>query len=209
MRTPKQKAGGKWVFVADESLTPEERHKQLEDDVDEMLNVAPNDFGVRCSLVRERENYLPGKNKVPDDGAWILVKDSPPMQYTVPPMSIWFATPWPMTNDRLDTHRVKIITPQGELGVFPREYSLLEHPEKYYEFVGDGMEVKFFGNEEGVPRDKLFYLRSRGISKKDALVMLVGNIKAHGVLWIETTREVVACFGMEFPPDTRNATLAT
>ena len=90
------------------------------------------------------------------------------------------------------SHRVKVMTPKGELGLFPREYSYIKEPQKYYEFIGDGMEMKFFGNEEGVPKDKLFYLRSRGISKKDALCMLIAEIKCHGVMWIEAARERLA-----------------
>ena len=211
MRKPRQKSGGVWKFVPDTDRDPAEVQRELKEEVDEMLitraSLCP-DFHSRLGVVKERENYLPGKNKVPEDGAWILVKDPPATEYTVPPMSIWFATPWPMQDVRLEPHRVKIVTPRGDLGIYPCEYSMIEHPEKYFEFVGDGMEAKFFGNEEGIPRDKLFYLRSRGISKRDAMVMLIGEIKAHGVLWIESTRETVACFNMEFPDDKRNATLA-
>lgn len=152
-------------------------------------------------------DYFPGSNKVPDGGAWILVKTPPFTQFTVPPLSIWFAEPWPIEHERHCSHRVRIITPKGELGLFPREYSLITDPAKYYEFVGSGMEIKFFGNDEGVPKDKLFYLRSRGISKKDALCMLIAEIKAHGVMWIETNREVAEHFCREFPDESRLATL--
>ena len=157
--------------------------------------------------MEEYQNYFPGKNQVPDGGAWILVKDSPPTEYTVSPFSIWFAEPWPMENERHCSHRVKIITPKGELGLYPREYSLIEDTSKYYEFIGDGFEIKFFGAEDGVPKDKLFYLRSRGIGKKDALAMLMGEIKAHGVLWMEANKEVCAAFGKEWPDESRLATV--
>lgn len=211
MRKPKQKPAGKWVFVPQKDMTPEEIQQQLEDDVDSHLQMQASfglDMEARWGLVRQREDFLPGKNKVPEGGAWILIKDPPNTEYTVPPMSVWFAEPWPHREERLSTHRVKILTPKGELGIYPREYSLIEDPGKYYEFIGQGMEIKFFGNEEGVPKDKLFYLRSRGISKAEALSLLIGSIKAHGVLWIEATRETVSSFGMDFPPDERNATLA-
>ena len=120
-----------------------------------MMGSPDNPFAA----MEQFQDYFPGRNKVPDGGGWILVKTPPPTEYTVPPLSIWFAEPWPMDNERHSTHRVKILTPKGELGLFPREYSLIEDPAKYYEFVGQGMEIHFFGNEEGVPKDALFYLR--------------------------------------------------
>jgi hypothetical protein len=158
------------------------------------------------AVIDEFHDYFPGEQEVPEEGAWILVKELPGMEYMVPPLSIWFATPWPQTSGRHQLHRVKIITPKGEIGVYPHEYSKVADPGKYFEFVGDGMTVKFFGNEEGVPRDKLFYIRSRGISKKDAMLMLIGSIMAHGVMWLETDEEVCKQFGYKWPPKERLAT---
>lgn len=169
--------------------------------------LAGADMRSRFAAVESFQDYFPGTNKVPDEGGWILVKDSLPTEYTVTPLSIWFAEPWPISGERHCSHRVKIMTPKGEIGLFPREYTLIADPGKYYEFIGNGMEIKFFGNEEGVPRDKLFYLRSRGIAKQDALALLIGSIKAHGVLWIESSREVAEVFGKKWPSDERNATL--
>ena len=202
----RRKADGKWVFVPDSTLPPEEQQEIQMKKVSEMLALSwdqKNPFAAAEQFM----DYFPGSNKVPDGGAWILVKTPPPTQFTVPPLSIWFAEPWPIERERFNSHRVKIITPKGELGLFPREYSLIENPAKYYEFVVDGMEIKFFGNEEGVPKDKLFYLRSRGIAKKDALCMLIAEIKVHGVMWIETDRNVAETFIRDFPDDSRLATL--
>jgi hypothetical protein len=157
--------------------------------------------------VEQIHDYFPGANEVPKEGAWILVKTPPPCEYTVPPLSMWFATPWDMKRERNNSHRVRIVTPRGDLGLFPREYSIVKNPEKYHEFLGQGMELQFFGGVDGVPADQLFYLRSRGISKRDAIAMLLGNIRAHGVCWIETSRELCATFGMEWPEENRLATV--
>lgn len=203
------------MFVPDkalEDMTPEELAEHEARRMDEVAAMiqpfSGSSMEMRFAAVEEFTNYFPGTNKVSEEGDWVLVKNPPPCEFTVPPLSIWFATPWPQQGERHCSHRVKIVTPRGDLGLYPREYSKVTDPGKYFEFVGEGMEVKFFGNEEGVPKDQLFYLRSRGVSKKDAMTMLIGNIKAHGVLWIESTRETVAQFGMEFPDDKRNATLA-
>lgn len=205
MKKPRARKTGKWVFVADESISPEEREQQKMDEVASGLGIFHNPDNPFAAC-EELFDCFPGENELPEGGAWILVKDSPHTEYTVPPLSIWYAEPWPMKTTRHDPHRVKIVTPKGTLGLFPREYSRLSDPGKYYEFIGDGMEIHFFGSEEGVPKDKLFYIRSRGVSKKDALALLIGEIKAHGVLWIEADLQVCATFGMEMPCRKRLAT---
>lgn len=210
MRKPKSRPEGKWVFVPTKELTPaqqEEYEEQRKNEVVQGLAMLRHLSGNPFAALEEFRNYFPGDNQVPEGGAWVLVKESPHTEFTVPPLSIWFAEPWPMQHERHCSHRVKIVTPRGDLGLFPREYSLITDPQKYYEFLGEGMEIKFFGNEEGVPKDKLFYLRSRGISKKDALAMLIGEIKSHGIMWIETQKEVAMTFCRSWPDASRLATL--
>lgn len=210
MRKPRSKPGGKWTFVPDKDRTPEEVQADAENFAFGQAGIQSlfsKSFADRCKVVEQVQDYLPGNNKVPEGGAWILIKNSPPTEYTVPPLSIWYAEPWPMGDGNRITYRVKVVTPKGELGVFPREYSLIGDPGKYFQFIGEGMEAKFFGSEEGIPRDKLFYLRSRGISKTDAIIMLIGSIKAHGVMWLESSPEVAEHFGKQFPDAKRLATV--
>lgn len=205
MKKPRRRKGGQWVFVPDEDIPEEERHLQRMDEVVQMLSLgwtADNPFAA----VDQFHDYFPGENVVPEGGAWILVKDSPPTEFTLRPFSIWFAEPWPMENDRWGCNRVKVMTPRGELGLFPREFSVVKDPAKYYEFLGQGITIHFFGKEEGVPKDALFYLRSRGISKRDALCMLISEIKAPCVLWLETDPKIAATFGREQPEESRIAT---
>lgn len=204
----KAKAKGKWVFVPDEQIPEEERHRDEMEAVTNMLALGwTSDHPFAAA--EQFHDYFPGDNMVPEGGGWILVKTPPPTEYTVPPFSIWFAEAWPMECERHDSHRVRIITPRGELGLFPREFSYVKDPAKYYEFVGQGMTIHFFGNETGVPKDALFYLRSRGVSKRDALCMLIADIKSHGVMWIETDPEIAASFGRERPAQYRLATEKT
>jgi len=206
MRKPRNRAGGKWVFVEDKNRDPAESEEEKMEEVVQMLTTFRSKDHP-FAAVEQFYDYFPGANKVPDGGAWVLVKNSPPTEYTVPPLSIWFAEPWPMEKERHCSHRVKLVTPRGDLGLFPREYSLIEDPSKYYEFIGADMEIKFFGSDVGIPELPLFYLRSRGIGKKDAITMLVGQIKASGVCWIETREKIAAQLGMQWPSKERNATL--
>lgn len=211
-RKPKQKAEdrGRWVYVPENELTPEQIEDNLEADKDEVMSKISvfGDPNYPFARIDEFHDYFPGNNEVPKGGSWIMVTKDPGTRYIPPPLSIWFATAWPMFSGRHQIHRVKILTPKGELGLFPHEYSRVENPEKYYEFIGDGMTVKFFGGAgtKGVPADALFYLRSRGVSLKDAMIMLIGSIKAHGVLWLETDENVIKTFGYEWPAEHRLAT---
>lgn len=202
-RKPKEKPGGRWMFVPDEELTEEQKQDNLEADMDEVTKMltAFRDPDYPFAAVEEFQDYFPGKNEVPKNGSWILVKKQPDTEYTVPPLSIWFATPWPVKDHggRFKPHRIKIVTPKGDLGLWPHEYALVDNPGKYFEFIGTDMQARFFGNEKGIPADKLFYIRSRGVSKKDAIIMLIGSVMAHGVLWLETAQHICEQIGYPWP----------
>lgn len=204
MAKKKAKPDGKWVFVPTSEMTLEEQQAHYDDAVMKYISGMPSaDMRGRIAAF---ENYLPGENKLPEGGDWIMVRVAPHTQYTVPPMSIWFAEPWPMNNERFASNRVKVLTPRGDLGLFPCEYSRIRNPATFLEFVGKGMSLHFFGQETGVPVEKLFYLQAKGVSRKDALGMLIGEIRAHGVLWMETDREIVAQFYYDYPAEAALAT---
>ena len=223
---PEDVAGGKWVLVPDEDLNEtdkqrlseyekQEQERLLEYEMDLVMSTLSvfGDSKHPFAAADQFQDYFPGNQEIPKKGAWIMIKQLLPTEFTPPPLSFWFATPWPMEHTsraHRPPHRAKIITPRGELGVFPHEYSLVTDPGKYWEFIGTGeMKACFFGLEQrkGIPPDALFYLRSRGISKRDAITMLVGNIHAHGVLWLETDPKVAAVFGLEWPPESKLATI--
>lgn len=205
--------GYKMVPVRDESVSDE-------DVLDHSMHVVSEGVSISLSLgdwtfekglaaAREFTDYFPGRNQIEVDGSWIMVTDPPATEYTVPPMSFWFAVEWPMNGIAGNrVHRVKIITPKGELGLFPREYSKIDKIEKYYEFMGQGIEPVFFGaGSGGIPSDQLFYLRSRGISKRDAIVMLMGSIKSQDVMYLLTDKSITDHFGMKWPNEDRLATV--
>lgn len=213
----KARPGYKLVEVPDETITPEQRSYLDNQSQDEIISaicgiIPENMDPMQCGLGRLNEflSYFPGNNELDPEGNWIMIKESPPTEYTVPPFSLWFATPWPqagMLDKKL--HRVKVVTPKGSLGLYPFEYVKCESITPFIELIDpkDGFELKFFGNLEGAPKDALFYIRSRGISKVDAFKMLLGEIKTHGVCWIQADRKYAEIYGKEWPHDSKNACL--
>ncbi len=207
-----------YVLVPRSDLTQEHAEKIKTDEIDTYMNaqvqmmnacMPENFFQNGLAAIAERRAFLPGDQKLSDEGDWIMVTTPPPTEYTVPPMSFWFALPWLMEgHGGHPMHRVKIITPRGNLGLFPHEYSKVTDVSRYYEFFGNGIEPIFFGaGEGGVPSDALHYLRSRGISKAEAIKMLIGSIKSPDVLYLMTDKSITDTFGMEWPHESRLATL--
>ena len=197
-----------------EELSQEAKDELAQDEVMEaissLLSLVPDEkrFQYGLGAVDEYTDHFPGTNLVEDPGSWVMIIRKLPTPYIPPPLSIWFATPWPTKGRRGHTmHRVKIITPCGEIGVWPHEYSKVRDISKYYEFIGKGMEIKFFGGVEGIPADALFYIRSRGISKSDAITLLMGLIKSPEVCWVETTKETATDLGFEWPKKSQLATV--
>jgi hypothetical protein len=193
---PKAPAGHEWVL---KPLTDERSEEIRRDEVFRAVTagvgLGTSDFAFRCKRLDEYHDYFPGENALQEEGDWVMVKTPPSTEYTVTPFSFWFAVPWPMKGIAGHTlHRVKIKTPRGDLGLFSHEYSKIQDIGKYFEFIGDGIDMRFFGGVEGVPRDALFYLRSRGISKSDAIKMLLSLIRSQEVCWLETRREAAEVF---------------
>lgn len=210
-RQPKAPAGHEWIL---QPLTDERAEEERKDEVFRAVTACAGlgtaDFAFRCKRVDEYHDYFPGDNALQEEGDWVMVKEPPQTEYTVTPFSFWFAVPWPMQGVMGHTlHRVKIKTPRGDLGLFSHEYSKIQDIGRYFEFIGEGIDIKFFGGVEGVPKDALFYLRSRGISKTDAIKMLLSLIRSQEVCWLETRRkEAEHFFRGEWPTEDRLATNA-
>lgn len=197
-RRSKAKKGppGKWVFVAD---SPEEAREHREQRVHALLSPFPSSsFHDRCATVDQFYDYCPHESQIlPEGGGWVLVKNPPGTEYTVEPLSLWFAEAWPMDGD-LVPYRIKVVTPQGMLGLFPHEYAAVD-VNKYIEFIGHGYSAMFFTNPTGITdaafKEKLLYIRSRGVGKAEAFSMLIGELKQHGVLWLDADQEVKDSIG--------------
>lgn len=147
------------------------------------------------------EDYFPHR-KVEEQGAWIMVQKPPCTEYTVPPLSIWYAMPWDMTaasKAGIALKRVKILTPSGELGLFPHEFSVVTDISFY---VGKDHEGVFFRTMNDTPvvnYDALHYLMSRGISREEATLMIIEQMKDPTYGWFEIAPQYAAWAGKEWP----------
>lgn len=136
---------------------------------------------------------------IPKEGCWIMVKKSPPTDFTVPPLSMWYAfdDPIPRGNSGLTYHRARILTPKGDLWLWPAEYTKVKDISVYFGFKENEVHIILLGGE-GVNSESLFYLRSRGISKADAIKMLLGEVKSQNVAFITFHPDAVACFTRDY-----------
>jgi hypothetical protein len=160
-------------------------------------------------LGNDPAQYFPedyGK-EIPDEGAWICVIEVPftALEFDVPLLSMWRArrhhcsfggirigngvrpilSPW-------RPQQAVITTPGGDLHLWPHEYSIIENPAG---LVGlEGVEIHTLGGEPVLPDDddRLFYLMSRGISKHDAALILLGDMRALDFAYFTFPDDVVA-----------------
>ena len=96
---------------------------------------------------------------------------------------------------------VKVLTEWGEVVLKPHEYNRLtnERLQCYLEEIRDNQQGRLVflhhgQNLQGKLADRLFYLRSRGISYLDALMMLVDLVKSRNLFYIEMHPAVVQMF---------------
>lgn len=86
--------------------------------------------------------------------------------------------------------QVSIKTVFGDVCINPDEYSICrDDMTDYFEAIKDGHAfIRYMTKSTtmtGKIRDQIFYLRSRGISYADALLLVWGNIKSQTLFWIE------------------------
>ena len=162
------------------SLNPEWVEYQKE----QRLAAASQFGGVPAVMQLEPEEW--GK-KVGEEGAWVIVMMPPPTEYTVEPLSIWYAVEDEYSrDDGVRFYRVRILTPDGPLWLWPHEYTILQDlPGLIRE---EGMQVHYLSDQAAVQEDRLFYLRSRGIGKQDALLMLIGDVKEQTFCYFTSPR---------------------
>jgi hypothetical protein len=141
--------------------------------------------------------------KLPEDGAWIRVNTPPNTLFTVPPFSMWFAVPDPSDKYK-NLYRARILTPQGSLWVLPCEYCIIPDIGDFVGMDKEGYYMRFIGDDGGFNADQLFYLRSRGVGKKDAELLLIkaGGLKSQTYCWFECHPVYGVAFGKDWPhPD--------
>lgn len=140
--------------------------------------------------------------KLPPEGQWIQVTKSPHTEYTVPPFSIWFATPWQMdvgTRIGFKAKRVQVVTPKGSLGLFPSEYAIIKDVSQFLGREREGVYLRQMNDQPVVDKEALFYLQSRGVPRQKAMLLLINQIKDPSFLWIEFAPQYGEFFGREWP----------
>lgn len=184
--TPRAKPGYK-ITVDHEWLA--EHKKEI---IDEMSNEV-------CFSSTEVESYFPGDfGKDIGDGAWILVLHPPCTEIKIKKFSIWYAVP---SEPSMKHHKypifmklVSLMTEFGELRLFPREYSIIDL-RKYLPNLSirddntePDMEIRYLNSDPRLSdkmKDMVFYLRSRGISRGTAYIMLLDQIKDPNFCYFE------------------------
>jgi hypothetical protein len=136
------------------------------------------------------EDYYPQDySKSIGKGAWIMVKRKSATVPEVPTLSIWYARPWAMSEGAVlgvKVKRVKILTPQGPLGLLPSEYVVIKDIDTYLQRPpSEGIRIRYTGDHAHVSSDTIHYIMSRGIARKDALLMCLKQIAIPTFLWIE------------------------
>ena len=170
------------------------------------------------SPMQDLEMYYPedyGK-AIPKEGAWIMVLDTHSFGKSdsdrktsslwVKALSFYYAKPVVKNFDsdwQVGQKLAQIITKQGEALLYPHEYNVVGDIYKYYESFGDGINIIWLNDkaekEVGNP-EALFYIRSRGISLKEAYKMILGEIKDQNLLYLESDDEIMEMFNKQVPP---------
>lgn len=140
--------------------------------------------------------FPPEGSLVPEEGAWIIVKDVPhtALEFDVPLYSIWRAKPappyhrefvlgyrktiqWPM-------HRAVIQTPGGELTLYPTEFVTTDLA-KWMDMVDEGVTVNYMGiGEPGELAEQVWYMQAHGIPRHQALTLLLADLDDQGFAYL-------------------------
>lgn len=133
------------------------------------------------------------------EGAWVFVIDPPhtvqSSVFQVPLLSLWWARPHVLNDGRWGNrlpYQGVITTPAGDLHLWPHEYTICADPAA---FLGEeGVTIHSLGGDPVLDEDHLFYLRSRGISRQDATVMLFDQIKGANFCYVTFDESTVDMF---------------
>lgn len=128
--------------------------------------------------------YFPGDKLIPEEGAWILVIEVPhtALQFDVPLLSMWRARHHELNSGAVTIakgvkawpQQAVISTPGGDLHLWAHEYVVISDPRG---LVGDpDTTLHQLGGSPVLNEDHLFYLQSRGIQHRDAVLMLFDQI---------------------------------
>ncbi|QDH91601.1 hypothetical protein QDA01_gp88 [Microbacterium phage Cinna] len=130
--------------------------------------------------------YMPEPERtIPEEGAWIIVVEVPrgvAIDFDVPPLSMWRARHHELNSGGVEIakgvkvwpQQAVIATPAGDLHLWPHEYIVVKDPAG---LVGDpDATLHQLGGSPVLNEDHMFYLMSRGISHREAVLLLFDQI---------------------------------
>lgn len=136
--------------------------------------------------------YFPGDKAIPDEGAWVIVIEVPhtALAWEVPLLSMWRARHHELNAGGVEIakgvkvwpQQAVISTPAGDLHLWPHEYIVVTDPRG---LVGDpDSTLHQLGGSPVLNEDHLFYLQSRGIAHRDAVLMLFDQITDQDFIYV-------------------------
>jgi len=143
--------------------------------------------------LRDPSEFLP--DKWYEEAQWIIVTKTPDCQILVPKFSMWIALP-DESNDikcvGITKKYWKIFTPYGELRLHLNEAHIVDIT-KYADSIGIDCHIKFLNKNpeitDNVIKERIFYIRSRGIGKIDAMKYVLGDLKDPQLFYIVFRKE--------------------
>ena len=134
--------------------------------------------------------------QIADEGAWIIVLDPPHVQLTndfqLPRLSMWRATRFDGAHLARDLpfrfQQAVINTPGGTVHLWPTEYTIIDD---ITQFVGQepNCTLHSLGGQPVLDEDQMFYLMSRGVSRQDAALLLIGQVTATDFAYFTFSKE--------------------
>ena len=183
--------------------------KEVKDYVD-MMDEANCSIGSGWGCPdQEMQAYFPEDfdKDIPVEGCWILILKSPHCAIRIQKFSIWFAilAETGKMHNKYPIYRklASIVTPDGELRIWPWEYSKIDI-NKYVNFLNirpensePDMNIRFLSEDPKLSikmRDMVFYMQARGISRGTAYLMLIEHIKDQNFCYFEMHESYVDFF---------------
>jgi hypothetical protein len=147
--------------------------------------------------------YMPATEgkEIPADGAWILVVEEPftelRAKFRVPLLSMWRARPHQLNSGAISRNGITlypqqavIATPAGDLHLWAHEYVIADRP---MQLAADpDATLHTLGGEPVLDELELFYLMSRGIPHRDAVMMLFDKVTSLDFVYITFPEEITA-----------------
>lgn len=173
-----------------------ERAKDFQDALDQAIFTSFHSFDEDAEYNPDnRYRYDPPEDRMIPDGRYITVLKTPPVNdfdWLEIGMTFW-ATHAPDTDDAgfnsKGYYKVVAHTPEGEVHLWPDEYCVLDHDDLVEFFDQD--ELLFHPSEydAGDFNEDIFYLKSRGVSTRTAMAMVIGSVEKN-IGWFEPREEI-------------------